>query len=88
MNEFREPSFGTLFLPVCRSKLFDGLGECLESTKLGMTFEVVSWRGASGEDHCIVVVPHPDICRKSVIRVTSRMGMLRTYSTSWGFSGV
>jgi len=65
MNKHRKELFGTLPLPVCRRELLDGLGEGLEGTELGMTFEVVSWRSASGKDHSVVLVPHSDICRKS-----------------------
>jgi len=65
VNKHCKELLGTLALQVCRRELLDGLGECLESTELRVTFEVVSWDSAGGKDHRVVLVPHSDICRKS-----------------------
>jgi len=88
VNKCHKRLLGTLSLPICRGELFHGLGECLESTELRVTFKVVPWRSASGEGHRIVLVPHSDICQKCSFRLISRTGVLRTYSMSWGFSGL
>jgi len=69
MNGRHGQLLGTFSLPICWGELLNGLGECLESTELGMTFEVVSRRSASREDHRIVLVPHSDICKKSDVKI-------------------
>ena len=66
INKGYEGLLGTFCLPVHRGDLLDGLGKRFESTKLGVTFQVVSWCSTNREDHCIVLVPHSNICIKKI----------------------
>lgn len=59
---------GTFSFPIRRGESLYGLSEGLESTELGMTFEVVPWCSTGGKDHRIILVPHSDVCEISGVR--------------------